>query len=292
LPAYGRNQSAQLLEIDKQTFLIDCGEGTQLQLNKYKIKAHKIDHIVISHLHGDHYLGLVGLLCSMHLQGRKKKMVLYGPTGLEEIITTQLKYSNTYLNYPITFHRLACDQPILLYENDVFSLDAFPLEHRIPCCGFVWREKPKQKRINKKTLPENLSLVNIVKLKKGEDIIGDDGTLVYKNESLTMPAKKSRSYAYCSDTKYDTSIAQYIEGVDLLYHESTFLDDMSERAAITYHSTAKQAAQIAKLSKVDQLLLGHFSARYKDISPFLIESRQVFKASSLAIEGDIIELKE
>lgn len=292
LPAYGRNQSAQLLEIGKQTFLIDCGEGTQLQLNQYKIKAHKIDHIVISHLHGDHYLGLVGLLCSMHLQGRKKKLFLYGSTGLEEIITTQLRYSRTHLKYHITFHRLDCDQSNVIYENETLSLVAFPLEHRIPCCGFIWREKSKPKRINKTTLPENLSLVNIVKLKRGEDIMDDAGELIHKNESLTLPAKKSRSYAYCSDTKCDESITQYIEGVDLLYHESTFLEDMADRAAITYHSTAKQAAQVAKMANVNQLLLGHFSARYKDISPFLAEATPIFEATSLAIEGDVIELNE
>lgn len=292
LPAYGRNQSAQLLEIGKQTFLIDCGEGTQLQLNHYKIKAHKVDHVLISHLHGDHYLGLVGLLCSMHLQGRKRKLILYGPTGLEEIITTQLRYSRTHLNYQITFHRLDCDQSNVIFDNETLSLVAFPLEHRIPCCGFVWREKSKPKRINKATLPENLSLVNIVKLKKGEDIVDENGELVYKNESLTLPAKKSRSYAYCSDTKYDESITQHIKEVDLLYHESTFLDDMIDRASITYHSTAKQAAQIGKLANVNQLLLGHFSARYKDVSPFLSEAMQVFEATRLAIEGNIIELNE
>ena len=292
LPAYGRHQSAQLLEIDKHIFLIDCGEGTQLQLNKRKIKTQKIDHILISHLHGDHYLGLVGLLSSMHLFGRKKKLTLYGPTGLEEIITTQFRYSQTYLNYEVTFQRLDIDQSKIIFEDNTLSVRSFPLNHRIPCCGFVWREKPKPKRINKETLPSDLSLVNIINLKKGEDIFDQMGHLVYKNEALTLPSRKSRSYAYCADTKYDESIIQYIEGVDLLYHESTFLEEMKERATKTYHSTASQAAQIAQRAKVGQLLLGHFSTRYKDISPFKLEAATVFEATKLANEGGIIELKE
>lgn len=292
LPAYGRHQSAQLLEIGKLTFLIDCGEGTQLQLTHYKIKAQKIDQIMISHLHGDHYLGLVGLLSSMNLLGRKKKLVLHGPNGLEEIITTQFRYSQTSLNYPISFQRLGTNQSNVIFENDTLSISSFPLNHRIPCCGFVWREKPKPKKINKDTLPVDLSLVNIVRLKKGEDIFDESGKLIYRNSSLTLPAKKSRSYAYCSDTKYDETIVQYIHKVDLLYHESTFLDDMTERATATFHSTASQAAQIGKLAKVNQLLLGHYSARYKDVSLFLNEAKQVLEATQLAQEGIEIALEE
>jgi len=178
---------------------------------------------MISHLHGDHYLGLVGLLSSMNLLGRKKKLVLHGPNGLEEIITTQFRYSQTSLNYPISFQRLGTNQSNVIFENDTLSISSFPLNHRIPCCGFVWREKPKPKKINKDTLPVDLSLVNIVRLKKGEDIFDESGKLIYRNSSLTLPAKKSRSYAYCSDTKYDETIVQYIHKVDLLYHESTFL---------------------------------------------------------------------
>ena len=292
LAIYNRNQSAQLLEIGEHTFLLDCGEGTQLQLNRYKIKVQKVNHIMISHLHGDHYFGLVGILCSMHLLGRKKKIFLYGPNGLEEIITTQFKYSQTHLNYSIVFHQLDTDQPKIIFEDDTLSIKSFPLHHKIPCCGFVWREKPKPKRINKETLPSDLSLVNIVRLKKGEDIFDPAGNLLYKNIDFTLPAKKARSYAYCSDTIYDESILQYIKGIDLLYHESTFLENMNDRAAKTYHSTAAQAANIAKLAKVNQLLLGHFSGRYKDLSPFLKEAQQVFEKTKLAQEGEQIEIKE
>ncbi len=292
LPAYGRHQSAQLLEIGNLSFLIDCGEGTQLQLNHRKVKAQKITHIVISHLHGDHYLGLVGLLSSMHLLGRKKKLVLYAPTGLEEIITTQLRYSQTHLNYPITFQRLDTDHSEIIFENDALSVKSFPLDHRIPCCGFVWKEKIKPRRINKETLPTDLSLVNIVRLKKGEDALDEAGQVIYKNTDLTLPPRKSRSYAYCSDTKYNESIIGYIKGINLLYHEATFLEDMRERASKTCHSTATQAAQIAKLAKVEQLLLGHFSARYQDITPFLYEAKTIFSATKLAIEGGIIEIDE
>ena len=292
LAIYNRNQSAQLLEIGEHTFLLDCGEGTQLQLNRYKIKVQKVNHIMISHLHGDHYFGLVGILCSMHLLGRKKKLFLYGPNGLEEIITTQFRYSQTHLNYSIVFHQLDTDQPKIIFEDDTLSIKSFPLHHKIPCCGFVWREKSKPKRINKETLPSDLSLANIVRLKKGEDIFDPAGNLLYKNIDFTLPAKKARSYAYCSDTIYDESILQYIKGIDLLYHESTFLENMNDRAAKTYHSTAAQAANIAKLAKVNQLLLGHFSGRYKDLSPFLKEAQQVFEKTKLAQEGEQIEIKE
>lgn len=292
LPAYGRHQSAQLLEVGKHTFLIDCGEGTQERLKANHIKAQKIDQIMISHLHGDHYLGLVGLISSMNLLGRKKELTIHGPQGLDEIITIQLRYSRTQLNYPISFRQVPQIDFGLILENDHLTVHSFPLDHRIPCTGFVWKEKPKPKRINKNTLPDDLSLVNIVKLKNGEDIYGEEGKILYKNEELTLPARASRSYAYCSDTKYKESIIAHIKNVDLLYHESTFLNEMSERADTTFHSTAVQAAHIASLAKVDQLLLGHFSARYKELTPFLDEAKAIFKNTQLATEDSSIEISE
>lgn len=291
-PAHNRHQTAQLLMVQNHQFLIDCGEGTQMQLNKYKVKSQKINHIFISHLHGDHYLGLMGLVSTLHLQGRTADLNIYGPSGLADIITLQLKHSETVLNYKIRFRKLNTAIKEVIFEDDVLTIETIPLNHRIGCSGFLFREKPKKRRIIKEKLPQDLSLQNILSLKNGADIYDGKGQLLYVNEALTMPPKKSRSYAYCSDTKYEEQIIAQIKGVDLLYHESTFLSDREERATQTYHSTARQAATIAKKAQVGQLLLGHYSIRYKELQPILEEARQVFDNSQLAIEGEVIEIEE
>ena len=285
LPAYGRNHSSQILEAGKCTFMIDCGEGTQLRLNEFGIKYFKIDHIFISHLHGDHYLGLVGLLKSLHLQKRTKDLYLYGPNGLQEIISIQLKYSQTHLNYNIIFKRTDPDKSEVLYENNNITVSSFPLDHRIPCTGFVFREKEKPRRLVKNRLPENLSLVEIGKLKRGEDITDGKGQVLYKNEELTIAPKKLRGFAYCSDTRYNENILKYIQDVSLLFHEATFLDEAELRASHTYHSTTGQAAMMAKKANVEQLIIGHYSARYKDVTPFKEEAQKTFQNTLLAIEG-------
>ena len=291
-PAYGRHHTAQLLKIRAHNFLIDCGESTQTQLTRYKCKTIRINHIFISHLHGDHYLGLMGLIFTLHLLQRKDDLYIYGQRGLQEIITTQLKYSDTSLNYKIHFHELRTDKPELLFEDKYLTVESFPLNHRIACCGFIFKEKPKPLRLNKEKLPENLTLAQIGTLKKGEDVLSESGDLIYKNSDLTLPPRKSRSYAYCSDTKYDESIIPIIKGVDLLYHEATFLQEKAFWAEQTFHSTTEQAAGIAKAAKVKQLVIGHYSARYKDLTPFLEEAKSVFDNTYLATEGESIHIPE
>ncbi|MGK7391594.1 MAG: ribonuclease Z [Candidatus Cyclobacteriaceae bacterium M2_1C_046] len=287
LPAYGRNHSAQLVQIEDLHCLMDCGEGTQLQLASQKGKFQKIEHIFISHLHGDHYLGLMGLLYSMNLNRRTKPVHIYSHRGLDDIITVQLRHSKTQLHYDIIFHAL--EEAGMVFQNDKVEVSYFPLKHRIPCSGFRFQEKKKPLRINKEKLPEDIKLQYIVLLKQGKDIY-EDGNLLYKHEDYTLPPRRSRSYAYCSDTAYDKAIIPFIKDVDLLYHESTFLTKHEERAVHTYHSTAAQAAKIAKEANVGQLVLGHYSARYREIQPFLEEAKLIFPNSKLAIERESIEI--
>ena len=285
-PAHRRNQTSQLVNVEGRFYLIDCGEGTQLQLKRFRIRAQRINNIFISHLHGDHYLGLMGLLSTMHLLGRKKPLNLYGPRGLAEIITLQLKYSETVFNYDLNFKTVDTEVHGLVHEDDFIRVYSIPLDHRIPCSGFLFEEKKKKRRIIKEKIPDNFSVRNIVRLKNGEDILDDDGEIAFANSEYTYPPKKSYRYAYCSDTKYNESILPYIKEVDMLYHESTFLDEHRDRADNTYHSTASQAATIASKAAVGRLLLGHFSIRYKELEPLRDEARTVFQNSDLAIEGE------
>lgn len=290
-PAYNRYPTSQLLHIQQHYFLIDCGEGTQMQLSKYKIRFNRINHIFISHLHGDHYLGLTGLLSTMHLNKRTEDLYLFAPAGIGEILSLQFKYSDTRLHYKIHFRELTQTREII-FENENLTVETIPLSHRIQCTGFLFREKAKKRRINKEMLPENVSLSQISRLKKGEDIFSQQGELLYRNADLTLPPKKSRSYAYCSDTKYHEPVIDQIQDVDLLYHESTFLELEAQRATETFHSTARQAALIARQANVQQLILGHYSSRYKDLSPFLDEARNIFANTILSVEGEEVELKE
>lgn len=285
-PAHRRHHTAQLINIEGKYYLMDCGEATQLQLKRYKLRAQRINNIFISHLHGDHYLGLMGLLSTMHLMGRSQKLNLYGPRGLAEIITMQLKYSQTVFNYDINFVEVDTTQNKIVHEDNFVEVYSIPLNHRIPCCGYLFAEKKKNRRIKKEVLPDDFSIRNIIRLKHGEDIFDEDGKLLYKNAALTLPARKSYAYAFCSDTKYDETIIPMIKGVDLLYHEATFLEEHADRAGNTYHSTAKEAATIAKKAKVGKLILGHFSVRYKKLEPIREEAQTVFENSELALEGE------
>lgn len=272
--------------------LIDCGEGTQLQLAKHKVKFQKISHIFISHLHGDHYLGLMGLLFSMNLNRRTRPLYLYSHYGMEEIISLQLKHSRTSFHFDIIFHPLQEGGEGLLFEDDKLTINYFPLNHRIPTSGFRFQEKRKPFRIDKEKLPEDIKLQHIALLKQGINITSDKGELLYDFRDYTLPPKKSRSYAYCSDTAYTPSIVDYIDQVDLLYHEATFLEEHKERAEHTFHSTTFQAARIAEQANAGKLLIGHYSARYRELTPFLLEAQRIFPNTSLAIEGQIIEIPE
>lgn len=283
--AHNRHHTSQLLRIQGRYFLIDCGEGTQLQIKKYKVKLSGIDHIMISHLHGDHYYGLMGLIGTFHLYGRRADLNIYGPPGLSDIITLQLKYSATRLCYDIHFHEWTPGKIQVIYEDDKLNTSTVPLDHRIPCSGFFFREKPKKRRINKQVVDRPLSPAQADKLRNGKDLFDLEGNILYKNEEATMNPKPAYSYAYCSDTKFLPGLAETLKGTDLIYHESTFMDNMRNRALNTYHSTSKQAAQLAKDANAGQLLLGHFSTRYRDLRPLLREARSVFKESYLAEEG-------
>lgn len=284
-PTTHRNPSAQLLNIAERFFLIDCGESTQIQLRRYKTKFQKIDHIFISHLHGDHFLGLPGFLSSMHLLGRKQPLTVYCPKELKDIIDLINAVSETRMNYEIIWRFTKSDGPDLLFEDDKVQVYSFPMKHRIFCTGFLFKEKPLLRKIDKFKLDKyKISTAEINKLRHGEDVINEEGKKI-KNKEVTIDPEPPRSFAYCSDTIYDEDLVKYIKGVDLLYHESTFLNDKAKRASETFHSTAEQAAKIAKAAKVKQLLLGHYSARYGDLEPFINEASPFFKNVLLATEG-------
>ena len=257
---------------------------------RFRLSYHKINHIFISHLHGDHYLGLTGLLFTLHLQGRTNDLHIYSQRGLDEIILLQLKYSRSVLNFKIHFHTIEPEHKQVIFEDAVLTVETIPLKHKISCMGFLFREKPKPKRINKEKLPEGMSIQHIIQLKSGNDVIDKSGNMLYQNKDFTLPPKHSYSFAYCSDTAYDEEIINQIRGVDLLYHEATFKEDEKDKATETKHSTAAQAAQIAKKAHVKKLLIGHFSARYSELDPILAEAQSIFSETSLAIEGKTFEL--
>lgn len=292
IPAHDRNQTSQLLQLDSQYVLIDCGEGTQMQLSKQNIRLNRIKTILISHLHGDHYFGLIGLISTMHLFHRTQKLALFAPPELEQILKLQLEASETTLNFPLVFTPLTHTGIREIYREEQFSIQAFPLEHGIKCYGFLIKENPKQWRINKEKLPEEMLIQEIITLKKGESVMNADGSVKYALEEYTLPPRHSRSYAYCSDTSYNEDIVPLVQGVDLLYHEATFADEMQDRATLTYHSTATQAATIARKANVGKLLLGHYSTRYKDLTLLQDEARILFPETYLTHEGETITLNE
>jgi ribonuclease Z len=283
--AYGRHHTAQVLKLNNKFFLIDCGEGTQIQIKKYKVKLSRIHCIVISHLHGDHYLGLTGLLNTMHLLGRESPLLVIGPPGLREMIRLQFKLSNATMKYEIHFHEWIPERIEQVYEDEHITIDTLPLDHKIPCSGYLFREKAKPVRIDRDKIPEQLSKIEASMLKTGQNVTDVDGKVKYHHEEVTLPPAPSLSYAFCSDTAYRPVLADWIQHVDLLYHESSFLNDMTERARETKHSTAAQAAMIAQKASAGKLLLGHFSSRYKALDEFLAESQSIFPATELAIEG-------
>lgn len=286
-PIYERHPTSQLINHNEQLFLIDCGEGTQMQLTRYGIKSNRINHIFISHLHGDHYLGLVGLISSMHLRGRKTELHIYGPEPLQEILEINLKYSETTLCYPLIFHPTNPGQPDELYRSNALQVTSFPLRHRIDCTGFRFQEGKRPAKLNideVQRLNIPISLLNGIKW--GADFTDMDGK-VYRSQELTFPAPRSRSYGYCSDTIKTTDYWTAIANVDLLYHEATFLHDMQERAIETFHTTALEAAEVAQEVGASKLLLGHYSARYKtkDLPLLLEEAMSVFPNTALSVEG-------
>jgi ribonuclease Z len=283
IPAYNRNPTAQILHLQEEVFLIDCGEGTQLQMMKYKIRRAKISRIFISHLHGDHYFGLIGLLTSMGLLGRTQPLYLHAPAPLESIIDLQLKVADTRLPFPLHFEALP-DEGIIVNDKKV-SVTCFPVQHRIPCWGFLFRQQKKPRKLDiEKIRSLDIPASFYDNLQKGEDYITKTGDIILNTE-VTFAAAPPRSYAFCADTIFDPSLADRVQHSDLLYHETTYLKDLEERAAARYHSTTVQAATIASLAGVKKLLIGHFSSKYEELGLFLEETKAVFPNTDLATEG-------
>lgn len=286
IPAFGRYPSSQLVHIAGRYFLIDCGEGAQMQLRRFSLKFQRINHIFISHLHGDHYFGLPGLLSSMHLLGRTEPLDLYADKGLLEILELNNKHSHSVPKYPLHFHPLDFSEPKLIFEDEKVKVTTLILKHSIQCCGFVFEEKQRPRKLIKGKIEElQIPIASLEMLKTGDDYITPEGTVI-PNKELTTDPLPPRKYAYCSDTIYNTDLLPQLQNADLIYHESTFMEDMRDRAKQTMHSTAKDAASIAKEAGAKRLLLGHFSARYRDLQPLLKEAQSVFPLSYLAQEGE------
>ncbi|RZK15011.1 MAG: ribonuclease Z [Flavobacterium sp.] len=289
-PVYNRNPTAQLLNCNERQYLIDCGEGTQQQLIKFGFKASKIDYIFISHLHGDHFFGLVGLLSSLHLNGRTKPLHLFAPPALKEIIELQFHHSDTHLRYEIDFHPTDSSKSEVIFKNNDVTVETIILNHRIPCTGFKFTEKKRlRKLIVEKLENDAIPIEYYPMLKRSINIDLPDGRHVSYLDYTTDSAVP-KVYCYCSDTKYDERYFPQLEGADTLYHEATFLHEMLERANETHHTTAQQAAEIAKKVNAKKLLIGHFSSRYKTLEGLLEEALGVFEYTQLATEGKTFEI--
>lgn len=288
-PHADKAPTAQLLSTTKHHFLIDCGEGTQVLLRKAKIKFAHIKHIFISHLHGDHFYGLPGLISTFRLLGREAPLHIYGPVGIREAVTLLLKLSDSWTNYPLHFHELSEKEPVCLFSDGEMEVHTIPLKHRVYTNGFLFRETPKERKINPEAVKKlRVDQSQMRNLKQGKDVVNTDGESI-SNTQLTHDPKPSKAYAFCSDTAYHPEITRQIQGVDVLYHEATFLDDNLELAKKTDHSTAKQAAQIAKDANVICLILGHYSSRYKDLTLFQTEAAEIFPNVELAYDGYTLE---
>ena len=283
IPAYDRHPTAQAVTLNEQVFLIDCGEGTQMQLTRYKVRRSRINYIFISHLHGDHYFGLIGLLTSMGLLGRENDLHLFAPAPLEQILDLQLAAADTRLPYRLHFHALS--QEGVIAETEKFTVECFKVFHRIECFGFIIREKKRLRKLDRnKAIEAGVPTTYFENLKDGEDFTRADGTVV-KNESVTHANVPGKSFAFAADTLYHETIAEKVSQVTLLYHEATYLKVHTDRATDRFHSTAEQAAMIAKAAGVEKMILGHFSSKYEKLDEFVMEARDIFPTCDLALEG-------
>ena len=290
LPTSGRYPSAHVLNAHERLFLIDCGEGTQMQLRKTKIRFAKINHIFISHLHGDHVFGLYGLLSTFSLMGRTNPIHLYAPENYNTILASHLSDFDITLSFEIDFIPLSGKNPVKILDDKYLTVTSFPLKHRVPAFGFLFREKPSDRNIIKECIEKyNIPAVRIPAIKKGEDFITDDGRII-KNEDLTLAPREPLSYAYCSDTKYFKRLSSFVRGVSLLYHEATFDMTKAELAKLTGHSTTIDAAKTALDASAGSLIIGHFSARYKEIAFLVDEARTIFPQTFPAIDGKTYEI--
>jgi len=283
VPAFDRHPTSQVVTLNGENFLVDCGEGTQIQMINYKIRRSRITHVFISHLHGDHYFGLAGLLNSFSLLSRQQELHVFGPSALKEIIEMQLRVADTRMCYPLHFHSIT--GPATLVDNENIEIKCFPTQHRIECYGFSFREKRKPRRLIIDSVKENnIPLHFYENLRNGEDFVTSLGEVI-KNDWLTTKATPGKTYAFCADTRYNESMIEHIRDFDMIYHETTYLDSFGERAYERFHSTTRQAATIAQKAGVKKLLIGHFSSKYDKLDEFEKEAREVFKNTELALEG-------
>jgi len=288
-PRTFNNPTSQLLEVRGHLFLIDCGEGTQVALRKSKAKFARVKHIFISHLHGDHFYGLIGLISTFRLLGREADLHIYGPKGIKEIILLQLKLANSYTNYALIFHELESTESELIFEDETLEVHTIPLNHRIYTNGFMFKEKPGERKLDMNAVLEaNIHQSYYRKIKAGADVINENGELI-PNERVTLDAPAPKSYAFCSDTMYKPDIVPLIQNITALYHESTFLEQHRHLCEKTRHSTAKEAALIAKEANAGQLILGHFSTRYSSMEFFKDEAQTVFANSDIADDFKVFE---
>lgn len=291
IPTVKSAPTAQFLEMEERCFLIDCGEGTQVQLRKAKAKFSKINHIFISHLHGDHVFGLPGLISSFRLLGRETPLHVYGPKGIKEMMETIFRITETHQGFEVVFHELSSKKSEKVFEDNRVEVFTIPLDHRIYCNGYLFKEKPKERHLNMQEISKypEIEICDYHNLKRGKNIQLSDGYIL-KNENLTKPAEPSVSYAFCSDTRYLESIIPIIKNVDVLYHEATFLHDLKKMADYTGHSTALEAAKIARKANVKKLILGHFSNRYHDLSVFLNEACEIFPETYLPKQLEAVKI--
>jgi ribonuclease Z len=291
MPTSKRFPTAHLLNVNERFFLIDCGEGTQIQLRRYKLSFAKINRIFISHMHGDHVFGLFGLLSTFQLLGRKNELHIHGPGEINELVKFYEKYFGTEQSYRIRVHSLGYTRKMLIFEDERLEVFSFPLKHRVPTCGFLFMEKKAEMNLRKEAIDlYKPGIESIHQIKKGEDLRLSDGSIV-PNSELTLPPWKQRSYAYCSDTSYDPGLSEVLQNVDILYHEATFSAADSELAEMTGHSSSLQAAEIAKACNAGKLIIGHYSSRYRSPEILIEEARSVFPGSVMANEGDVHELE-
>ena len=291
IPTSEKYPTAQVFNALERFFLIDCGEGTQIQLRRQKIGFGKIKHIFISHLHGDHYYGLIGLISTFNLMGLKNNLHIYSPSQLKDVIQPQLDFLKGEMQFEVIFHPLNFRKPELIFEDKKVEVHSFPVRHSINCCGFLFREKQKEPNIKKESIAKyKIPIEQIKNIKRGDVFITADGKTI-PNEDLTTPPPLPRSYAYCADTAFHPPLAEILKGVDLIYHEATFAEDLRDWADKTYHSTAKDAAEIAQMAGVGKLLIGHFSSRYDDEELLLNEAKSVFPNTEAAVEGKRYKIK-
>lgn len=290
LPTLHHNASSQIVEIREKLFMIDCGEGTQMQLRKSKIRFTKISAVFISHLHGDHCFGLIGMISTFGMLGRTATLHVYAPADFGPILQQQIDFFCSGLEFKVEFHPVDTSKSQVIYEDRSLTIETIPLEHRIACCGFIFREKPLKPHIRRDMLDFlQIPVSQINNIKAGADWTTESGQVI-PNSRLVIPADPARSYAYCSDTRYIPTLHQLLCGVDTIYHESTYTSDYEDRARLYYHSTSKQAASVARDAGAKQLLLGHYSARYIDESKILAEAKAIFPNSKLTDEGKIFDV--